>query len=349
MLNAALPPVLASVTGDVVITALVGIVALSVLWILVSKAAARFLSEDAARPVRRLIVAVGVIAVLALVLDAAGVQRHTLLVLLEAAVGLPLLFVLAASAGRSAGKHVSPQSAMLIRKAVFYGGAVVLLFIVLQQMGVRITALLGAAGIAGIAIGFAAQTSISNIICGIFLVSEKPFVIGDFIEVGGKRGIVLSIDLLSVKIRTLDNQFVRIPNETLIKQDVTTITRFPIRRLDINLRVAPSADGRRVEEVLGEIAAANVLVLDEPEPLILFTGFGEAGMEFLFAVWFAKDNFLDLRRTIMHEIKSGFEEAGIELGFPQRTLRTADGSVPMAVRIVGESAAQPEGGEAGDE
>ena len=76
---------------------------------------------------------------------------------------------------------------------------------------------------------FASQTSVSNIISGIFLISEQPFQVGDLIKVGETKGVVLSIDLLSIKLRTFDNQLVRIPNENLIKNELSNITRFPIR------------------------------------------------------------------------------------------------------------------------
>ena len=117
---------------------------------------------------------------------------------------------------------------------------------VLGELGVKLTALLGAAGIVGIAVGFASQTSVSNIISGLFLISEKPFAIGDVLKVGGTTGIIQSIDLLSIKIRTFDNLFVRIPNEKILSSEVTNITRFPIRRMDIVFQVDYGQDLARV-------------------------------------------------------------------------------------------------------
>jgi len=249
-------------------------------------------------------------------------------------VGFPLLFILAAITGKSLKKRLTPQGTMLVRKGILYLGGVLLLVTVLYQMGFRLTALLGAAGIAGLAIGFASQTSVSNIICGLFLISEKPFAVGDVIKVGETLGTVLSIDLLSLKLRTFDNQFVRIPNETLVKTQVTNITRFPIRRFDIKLGVAYKEDIGRVREVLADIAKQNPYCLDEPEPLIMFTGFGESALEFLFAVWFAKADFLKLRTSLMPEIKQRFDAEGIEIPFPHRTVYTGSVTEPFPVRVV---------------
>lgn len=259
----------------------------------------------------------------------------TIRVVVILGIGFPALFALSAVAGKAAAKRFSPQATMLLRKGIVYFGSALLLVTALTQMGFKLTALLGAAGIAGVAIGFAAQTSVSNIISGLFLVSEKPFEVGDLIQVGDTRGIVLSIDLLSVKLRTLDNQFVRVPNETLIQSQVTNITRFPIRRLDINVGVAYKEDPARVREVLLDVARQNPYCLDEPEPLVLFKSFGDSALEFLFGVWFAKADIFDVWNSIMRDIKDRFDAEGIEIPFPHRTLYTGEVTKPFPVQIVG--------------
>ena len=309
-----------------------------------ARALGKRVSERAGAMVRWCIVAVGglllvVWAGAVLGLDLVGWLGRTaawswLKVVLWLGIGLPLVVALSAVSGRVTAKRFSAQSAMLVQKGILYFGTVLLVISVLHQLGFEVTALVGAAGIAGIAIGFASQTSVSNIISGLFLVSEKPFAVGDVIKVGETTGIVLSIDLLSVKIRTFDNQFVRVPNETMIKTEVTTITRFPIRRLDIKLGVAYKEDVGRVREVLADIARQNPHVLDEPEPVILFTNFGDSALEFLFGVWFAKEDFLALRKTLLQEIKERFDAEGIEIPFPHRTLYAGSVTDPFPVRVV---------------
>ncbi len=252
-------------------------------------------------------------------------------------IGFPLLILLARWLGKVLTKQLSAHSGMVISKAVFYVGAVVLAITLLRELGFQLTALLGAAGIAGVAIGFASQTSLSNIISGLFLVWEKPFSVGDAINVGDTTGVVFSIDLLSIKLRTFDNRFIRIPNERLIKSDVTTITRFPIRRFDINLGVAYKEDIKRVIHVLKDIADKNPHCLDEPEPVVIFQNFGDSSLNFLFGVWFAKQDFLVLRNSIMAEIKERFDAEGIEIPFPHRTLYSGSETAPFPIRIVQET------------
>jgi small-conductance mechanosensitive channel len=251
------------------------------------------------------------------------ILQKIILVVLIGGAGFFLLRFLSALLNRVTRKYLSQQYSMLLRKAIQYTGAVIVLFIILSVLGLKITALLGAAGIVGIAVGFAAQTSMSNLISGLFLISEKPFQIGDVIRVGDKSGVILSIDLLSVKIKTFDNQYIRIPNSVLINTELTNVTRFPIRRLDIKFSVAYQTDVTRLRRVLLEVAGSNPHCLDEPEPLIVFTDFGDSGLQFLFGVWFYKPDYLELKNSLMQQIKESFEAEDIQFAYPARMLYPA--------------------------
>jgi small-conductance mechanosensitive channel len=249
-------------------------------------------------------------------------------------VGFVLFRVLAALLARVLRKRSSEQVVMLVRKAVIYSGWVLVLLLVMSELGFNLTALLGAAGIAGIALGFASQTSVSNVISGVFLISERSFEVGDVITVEGQTGVVMSIDLLAVKLRTFNNQMVRIPNETMIKTLVVNVTRFPIRRLDLNIGVAYKEDVARVEAVLRDVAARNPLVLDEPAPTFIFRAFGDSALEILFGVWFVKSDWVPAMNSMMREVKERFDEEGIEIPFPHRTLYTGALTEPFPIRIV---------------
>jgi small-conductance mechanosensitive channel len=256
--------------------------------------------------------------------------------------GIPLLFVVSKLVARLGKKHLSEQWSMIIQKGLFYGGVLLILVMVMNELGFKLTALIGTAGVVGIALGFASQTSVSNIISGIFLIWEKPFTVGDLIRIGDRMGFIVSIDLLSVKIRTFDNLFVRIPNETLIKTEVVNITRYPIRRMDIDVSVAYKEDVAKVITALKEVANKNPFCLDEPEPLILFKNFGGSGLEFLVGLWFVKTDYSKLKNSIMQEIKIKFDEEDIEIPFPHRTLYTGKATDPFPVRVVDPKEVFPE-------
>lgn len=249
-------------------------------------------------------------------------------------VGLPGLFSLSRWLRRSFTRRYSPQHGLIISKAVLYVGLVIIAFSVLNELGFKISHLLTAAGIVGLAIGFASQTSVSNIISGLFLLLEQPFVVDDIITVGGLTGQVLSIDMLSIKLRTFDNKFVRIPNETIIKSEVTNITRFPIRRLDVMVGVAYKEDIARVRKILLDIAYKNPLCLQEPEPLVIFSGFGSSSIDLQFSVWAARADWLKLKNTIQEEIKARFDAEGIEIPFPHLSIYRGSATEPFPITIV---------------
>ena len=236
--------------------------------------------------------------------------------------GLIIIRIITAVLKRTVKKKISQQSFMLINKIVIYSGLFIVILTVLSIFNIDLTALLGAAGIAGLTIGVASKNSVGNIISGIFLISEKSFQVGDVVKIGDKTGIVYSIDLLSIKLRTFDNLFVRIPNENIINSDVTTVTRFPIRRMDINISVPYDTDLEKVKNILLSAASENPLCLTEPEPLFVYNGFGEKGCEILLGMWFEKTSYLQLKNSIIPEIKKAFEKEKIEFAYPALKIHT---------------------------
>lgn len=230
-------------------------------------------------------------------------------------------------------KKASPQSKMLITKGIIYTGVVIIVFTIINILELKnvFHTMLGAAGVLGIILGIASQTSIGNIVSGLFLISEKPFEIGDLIRVGDKQGIVYAIDLLSIKLKTLDNLLIRIPNQTIISTEVVNITKFPIRRMDITIGVAYKEDLKKVTEVLRSIAKKNPLCLDEPEPLILTNTFNTSSIDFIFGIWFEKTNYVQVRNTIFQEITERFKEEGVEIPFPHISLYSGEATKPFPI------------------
>lgn len=248
---------------------------------------------------------------------------------------------------RTTATTLSTSQQQLFARLAYYGILGLFLVSALRQFGFDFTVLLGAAGIVTVAVGFASQTSASNLISGLFLVVERAVQAGDIVTVDNVTGEVLSVDLLSTKLRTFDNLLVRIPNETMVKARITTLNRFPIRRFDLQVGVAYDSDLKAVQRTLFEVAHANPLCLDEPAPLLIAQGFGASSVDYMLAVWAKSEHWLTLRNSITREVKEAFDAAGIEIPFPQRTLQ--GGSAPIDVRLVAPSTASgPLGGPVAD-
>ncbi len=244
-------------------------------------------------------------------------------------VGLLIVTALGTVVKKLLPKKFSQQRQMLINRFVRYTGIIILFLIIISELEINLTAIFGAAGVIGIVIGVASQTSIGNIVSGFFLVSEKSFEIGDLIRIGDKTGRVYSIDLLSIKIKTLDNLLLRIPNQTVISTEVINVTKFPIRRLDIDLSVAYKENLEHVVEVIKKVVKRNPFCLDEPEPLIVFKDFGNSGINILLGVWFERTNFLKVKNSLFIEIKSTFDSEGIEIPFPHLSIYAGEATKPF--------------------
>ena len=267
-----------------------------------------------------------------LVMDFITPERISLAirVILILLIGIPLVRLIRSVVKKLIKDRLSAQSEQLVVRSVYYIASLILLISVLNEFGFKLSALLGAAGVFGIAIGFASQTSISNIISGIFLISEKPFMVGDTVQIGTTIGTIVSIDLLSIKLKTYDNRYVRVPNETMIKTEVINVTRYPIRRATIGLSVAYKEDLHRVLDVLAEIAAKEPLALTDPEPLLQVASFGDSGININFGVWCNKDNVFIMQTALIISIKERFDQENIEIPYPQVTLSTkGDGSTSL--------------------
>jgi small-conductance mechanosensitive channel len=226
------------------------------------------------------------------------------------------------------------DTATILQRFGFYGLSLIVVMAALRQVGFDLSVILGAAGILTVAVGFASQTSASNLISGIFLVAEKSFKLGDTIKIGEITGEVLSIDLLSVKLRQFDNIYVRIPNELLIKSNFSNLSHFPIRRLDIQIGVAYKEDIKRVRGLLIGVAEAYPYCLDQPSPIIIFQGFGDSSLNLQFSVWAERTNYLALRNDLPEAIKRCFDSEGVEIPFPHRTLYAGSETAPFPVHIV---------------
>ncbi|WOE30386.1 MULTISPECIES: mechanosensitive ion channel family protein [unclassified Acinetobacter] len=223
---------------------------------------------------------------------------------------------------RTVGSRFNDHQRLIWRRGIFY--FIFLLFVMtsLKEAGFKLSVFLGAAGILTVAIGFASQTSASNLISGIFLIGEGSFAIGDTIQITLIRGHtiegeVISIDLLSVKLLTQDNIYIRLPNEQLIRAPVHNLSKFSIRRIPITLAINFHEDIIKVRKVLLDVANKYPLVLSDPKPAVTVTAFRESSIELLFAVWCQQENFLQVRDEMHERIRNGFLENHIEIPVPK--------------------------------
>ncbi|HTY09036.1 MAG TPA: mechanosensitive ion channel family protein [Candidatus Edwardsbacteria bacterium] len=227
---------------------------------------------------------------------------------------------LGALARKAALRRSDHHSAMLIGKVVYYACAVLVVVLVLDIFNVRLTAILAAAGIMSVALGFAAQTSVSNIVSGLFLLIDRPFELDDVIDLGGTVGTVTAIDLLSTKLRTFDNLYVRVPNETLVKSTLVNLTRYKTRRLKLSFAVDPRADVAAVKQLLLDEARGYQHVLADPGPFVVVAGFGESGAALDLFCWVKGEAYLQSLSDLNERARAALAKRGIAIACPRRMI-----------------------------
>jgi small-conductance mechanosensitive channel len=212
-------------------------------------------------------------------------------------------------------EKTTPQRTAILKRTVKYLFYTVTVIYVLSLFGIKLSAIWGAAGIAGVAIGFAAQTSVSNLISGLFVITEGALKIGDTIIVDGVTGVVDAINLISVRIHTYDNQMVRIPNSTIINTNLTNNSYHKTRRLTLQVSVSYDTDMEQALQALSKAPALCPTVISDPAPAVWFDGFGSSGLTMTVAVWFESSDFLQTKNDLHIAIKKVLDQAQITIPF----------------------------------
>ena len=212
-----------------------------------------------------------------------------------------------------------------------FAGAIVYVtaaVIALDILGINVMPFIAGAGIAGVAIGFAAKDTLSNLIAGVLLIVDRPFEIGDRIEVwdapkgSATWGDVIDIGLRATKIQTTDNIVIVIPNNKIMTRDIINYTLISDRiRVRIDVGIAYDADAKKAKEILVELARTVPWVSENPLPKVVVRNFGDSSVNLQLRVWIddARQR-MNTISAITDKIKTAFDAAGIEIPFPKRDI-----------------------------
>jgi small-conductance mechanosensitive channel len=201
-------------------------------------------------------------------------------------------------------------------------------YFALQSLGVPLGPLVGALGIAGLALAFAFQDILENVIAGLLMIMRRPIAIGDEVATNDFEGVVKDITLRAVELTTLDGRTVLIPNAMVWKNPVVNITTTPERRTTLEIGVSYDSDLDEVKALLERIVPDVDGVQSHPAPKAMVHQFGASSIDFAINYWHTSDTatLWTVRDEVARRVKRAFDDAGIEIPFPQRVVHLPAGT-----------------------
>lgn len=188
-----------------------------------------------------------------------------------------------------------------------------------KELGFNISSILASLGVAGLTIGFAARDALSNIISGLFIFWDRPFVLGDLIELEDYYGRVDDITLRTTRIVTPDGRMLAVPNTKVINSAVASYTNFPFLRIDVDLSVGVSEDFARLRRIFQETISGDERFLQQPAPEMVIETLGNFNVTVRFRVWIQNEKqHIPMRYELREKLFEGFRSAKIDM--PYETL-----------------------------
>lgn len=186
----------------------------------------------------------------------------------------------------------------------------------LDSAGIKTSTLLTSLGIVGLTIGFAARDALSNLISGILIFIDRPFVLGDLVEVEGVYGKVERITLRSTRVVTSDGRMLAVPNTEIVNKTVASYTNFPNLRIDIAVTIGVNEDIQKVRELLLGLVNADPAFMADPPPRAVVTALNDYNVAMELQAWIDDERqHVEKRFELREKVFNTLNEAGVELPF----------------------------------
>ena len=261
-------------------------------------------------------------------IDVANLTSNALSLVIKVALAI-LIFVV----GRwLAKKAVTVAHKMMLRSrlddtvANFLGRLIygVLLVVValaaLSKVGVQTTSVVAILGGAAVAIGLSLKDQLSNFAAGIMIVTFRPFVRGDYVQISSYTGTVTEITLVNTHLTTINNHDIIIPNSDITTSAVTNYTALPNRRVDITVGIGYDADIKTAKNVMLNLAKNNPLAFTDPEPNVRVTNLGDNSVDLTLNIWTTNADWWTMQCDLLEQFKYALDDEKIDIPFPQRNV-----------------------------
>lgn len=219
-----------------------------------------------------------------------------------------------------------PPTRMLIVQVLRVLVLVLAALVALDKFGFQITPLVAAIGVAGVGVGFAFQGVLGNIVAGLSIILIKPYRVGEYIELLGVHGQVISIELFSTALLQLDLSHVVIPNRRVVGEILHNYGTK--RQLDLKVGVAYGADLDEVLDITTQIVMTNPHVLKEPQAIVNIGELSDSSITLLVQPWVHVKDVIKTRGELYRAIVERFQANNIDIPFPQREVRVLRNRMP---------------------
>lgn len=190
----------------------------------------------------------------------------------------------------------------------------------LNKLGVNTNSFVAVLGAVGVAIGVSLKDQLSNLAAGVLIVIFRPFGRGDSVEIGGKIGTVIDITLVNTRIKTAANHEIIIPNGDIMTTSSTNFSSLPTRRVEVVVGIDYQSDIQKAREAMLAVASRHELILQQPDPIVRVTALSESSVDLTLYVWTENGDWFGVQCDLLEQIKYAFDEAGIGIPFPNRTV-----------------------------
>ena len=187
--------------------------------------------------------------------------------------------------------------------------------IVAGALGIPTTSLVALISIAGLALSLSVQNILSNLFSGLTLLVSKPFKSGDFVEVGGRNGIIKSVGLFYTQLNTLDNVSINIPNSDVTGTTVINYSREPLRRVDRVFSAAYESSTEDVKAAILEAISHDEKILKDPAPFVRLSEYKDSCIEYTVRVWCKCADYWDVFFNLNENVRDCFAAKGVEMTY----------------------------------
>ena len=187
--------------------------------------------------------------------------------------------------------------------------------IVAGALGIPTTSLVALISIAGLALSLSVQNILSNLFSGLTLLVSKPFKSGDYVEVGGRNGIIKSVGLFYTQLNTLDNVSINIPNSDVTGTTVMNYSREPLRRVDRVFSAAYESSTEDVKAAIYEAISRDEKILRDPAPFVRLSEYKDSCIEYTVRVWCKCADYWDVFFNLNENVRESFAEKGVEMTY----------------------------------